>query len=966
MRSLRRIVPRRVLCAVMVCILGIAGPLAAQEQAKKPLDHSVYDDWNRLQGEQIAPDGSWVAYTLAPQDGGDVQLRFQNLRNGTEHVVLNGTAARFTTDSRYIVYLIAPTEEAVKEAREAKLDPVEQPKKRLLILELASGVTIEVDRVRSFELPAESGTVIAYLMEEPLPEETAEPAEAEGEEEAEEPRREGRPGTELVLRRLEDGSEYSFAHVTEYALSESGDLLVYATHTPSGEIDGIYAVETASGAITPLAEGVAEYRSIAISEDGARVAFLTDRDDANGDDPAFNLYLWERGDDSARVVAAAGSPGLPSGWGVSKHGRPSFSKSGRRLYFGTAPLPEQEPEATHGEADTTEADEAEDDEESQVVLDIWHWRDTRLQPQQLLEVDQDRRLNWQAVVHVESGRIVQLADEELPGVRIGAEGDAPLGLAQTSVPYENPFSWEYPSLSDVWLIDVETGERELVMEAVQVRAELSPGGRYLVWWDYGEQHWFARNLNSDTEVALSAPLPHPVHNEIHDTPMPAGPWGSAGWAGNEEYFLIYDACDIWAVDPSGREAARCITEGVGREHGLRFRYVRLDREEETIEPRGRILLSAFDTVTKASGFYRDRVQGRGLPEELVIQDYRFSSPVKAEEAEVVIFTRESFREFGDLWTADLQFRNMQKVSDGNPQQAEYLWGSAELVYWNSLDGVPLSGILYKPEGFDAGRQYPMMVTFYEKNSDNLHQHWIPEPHRSIINYPFYSSRGYLVFIPDIPYRTGYPGESALNAVVPGVNMLVDQGFVDADRIGVAGHSWGGYQIAFMITRTNIFTAAEAGAPVSNMTSAYGGIRWGSGLSRMFQYEWTQSRIGATLWEAPLLYIENSPVFWADKIETPLLIMHNDEDGAVPWEQGIELFVAMRRLQKPCWMIVYNEQPHWPITWPNKKDWAVRLQQYFDHFLLDAPAPRWISEGVPATEKGETLGRELPGEPPPRP
>jgi len=420
--------------------------LAAQEQAKKPLDHSVYDDWNRLQGEQIAPDGSWVAYTLAPQDGGDVQLRFQNLRNGTEHVVLNGTAARFTTDSRYIVYLIAPTEEAVKEARE---------------------------------------TVIAYLMEEPLPEETAEPAEAEGEEEAEEPRREGRPGTELVLRRLEDGSEYSFAHVTEYALSESGDLLVYATHTPSGEIDGIYAVETASGAITPLAEGVAEYRSIAISEDGARVAFLTDRDDANGDDPAFNLYLWERGDDSARVVAAAGSPGLPSGWGVSKHGRPSFSKSGRRLYFGTAPLPEQEPEATHGEADTTEADEAEDDEESQVVLDIWHWRDTRLQPQQLLEVDQDRRLNWQAVVHVESGRIVQLADEELPGVRIGAEGDAPLGLAQTSVPYENPFSWEYPSLSDVWLIDVETGERELVMEAVQVRAELSPGGRYLVWWDYG-------------------------------------------------------------------------------------------------------------------------------------------------------------------------------------------------------------------------------------------------------------------------------------------------------------------------------------------------------------------------------------------------------------------------------------------------------------------------------------------------
>jgi dipeptidyl aminopeptidase/acylaminoacyl peptidase len=277
--------------------------------------------------------------------------------------------------------------------------------------------------------------------------------------------------------------------------------------------------------------------------------------------------------------------------------------------------------------------------------------------------------------------------------------------------------------------------------------------------------------------------------------------------------------------------------------------------------------------------------------------------------------------------------------------------------WTSLDGKRLQGILYKPEDFDPSQQYPMMVYFYERNSDDLHEHHIPAAGRSVINFTFYASRGYVIFVPDIPYKIGYPGESAMNAVMPGVTQLMDQGFIDRDNVGVQGHSWGGYQIAYMVTRTNLFAAAEAGAPVSNMISAYGGIRWGSGMSRMFQYEDTQSRIGGSLWEKPLRYIENSPIFWADKIETPLLMMHNDHDTAVPWEQGIELFVALRRLGKPAWLINYNDEPHWPTTLANKRDWTRRMQQFFDHYLKDAPAPIWLEEGVPAIEKGRMLGLE---------
>jgi dipeptidyl aminopeptidase/acylaminoacyl peptidase len=251
----------------------------------------------------------------------------------------------------------------------------------------------------------------------------------------------------------------------------------------------------------------------------------------------------------------------------------------------------------------------------------------------------------------------------------------------------------------------------------------------------------------------------------------------------------------------------------------------------------------------------------------------------------------------------------------------------------------------------------MMVFFYERYSDQLHNHFVPSSGTSI-NRTFYASRGYLVFVPDIPYKTGYPGESAMNAVVPGILSLVARGFVDKDRIGVQGHSWGGYQIAYMVTRTNIFAAAEAGAPVANMTSAYGGIRWESGRVRQMQYEVGQSRIGGTLWDSQHRFIENSPLFTVDKVQTPLLILHNDADGAVPWQEGIQLFAAMRRLGKPAWLVNYNGQGHGVSGEYRTKDWAIRMQQFFDHYLKDAPPPVWMVHGVPAILKGKTLGLDL--------
>ena len=377
-----------------------------------------------------------------------------------------------------------------------------------------------------------------------------------------------------------------------------------------------------------------------------------------------------------------------------------------------------------------------------------------------------------------------------------------------------------------------------------------------------------------------------------------------------------------------------------------------------MSPKDPIILSAFNEKDKSSGYYQDQITGEQAPRKLIMKDEQISSLSKAETNDTVIFTRSTFQRFPDVWASTLAFGKIRQISRANPQQLNYRWGSAELTEWKSADGQTLQGIVYKPEDFDPQQKYPLLVYFYERSSDGLHRYSSPASSRSIINFSFYVSRGYVLFVPDIPYKTGYPGKSAENAVLPGIQHVVKQGFIDEKAIGVQGHSWGGYQIAHLVTRTNIFAAAEAGAPVSNMTSAYGGIRWSSGMSRMFQYERTQSRIGDTLWNARDLYLENSPLFHADKIETPLLILHNDKDGAVPWYQGIELFVAMRRLSKPAWLINYNGEGHGVSQDQNRRDWSVRMQQFFDHYLKGEPAPKWLTEGVPATEKGKSLGLEL--------
>jgi dipeptidyl aminopeptidase/acylaminoacyl peptidase len=643
--------------------------------------------------------------------------------------------------------------------------------------------------------------------------------------------------------------------------------------------------------------------------------------------------------EAAVVLADHEAAILPDNWMISEHYPLHFSKTGTRLHFGIAPEPLVE--------DTTLL------EEEKVDVEVWHYRDDVLYTQQNVQAKSEKERSYHCIADLGSGKIRQVADEHLRESRMDADARGTYVVLTNDQPYRREASWTGERLRDVWIYDFSTGRHRQIAEAVEGTPGLSPDLQYVYWYHSPDSAWYAASVRGDAKDISKGLV---VWDEEHDDPSHPSAYGMAGWLRGDQAVLLYDRFDIWKVDPTGDMLPENLTNG--RAHHMRYRYIDLDREEQYIDPDKPLLLHVFDESTKASGYAHLDLR-TGELKELVSGDLSYTRRViKARDADVLVYTAESFQQFPDLQVTTDWFTGSTTISDVNPQQKEYRWGTIELYSWTAYDGKELQGLLVKPEGFDPQRQYPMIVNFYERSTDGLHTHRTPFPHRSTINYPFYASRGYVIFNPDVVYDIGYPGESAYNCVVSGTEAILREGFVDPQRVALQGHSWGGYQIAHLLTRTGIYKCAESGAPVVNMVSAYGGIRWETGLSRMFQYEHTQSRLGATLWEEPERYLDNSPVFNLDKISTPVLIMHNDHDGHVPWYQGIEFFIAMRRLGKPAWMLNYPGEPHWPVKLQNRKDFNIRLQQFFDHYLMDAPMPRWMRDGLPAVEKGIKQGYEL--------
>jgi dipeptidyl aminopeptidase/acylaminoacyl peptidase len=627
-------------------------------------------------------------------------------------------------------------------------------------------------------------------------------------------------------------------------------------------------------------------------------------------------------------------------WTINENYTPNFSKLGKRLFVGTAPV------KSIRDTSLVEMD--------LVKLDVWHYNDDYLQPYQLRNLEQENRRSYLGIINLEGKSFVQLADFDLPQVIISNEGDGEVFVGMSDVGKRISMQWEGGTKKDIYAVNPINGSRSLVVKDLAGMVQASPEGKYIYWYDMTKKHYFT--YQQGIVINVSKSIPTRLYDEEYDMPSDPTPYGLMRWEKNDAALYVYDRFDIWKLDPNGKDLPKIVTGGWGRKNNTSFRYLSHDPEERSILANQKLTLRVFNEKNKQAGFAHLQLGLDKEPRLYQMGPYALGNLIKAKNADAFVYTKESFSQSPNInFSADLH--QSRQLSDINPQQKDYNWMTAELFSWKAYNGKTATGIVYKPENYDPKKKYPMIAYFYETLSDGLYNYLPPAPTPSRLNIPFFVSRGYIVLAPDIYYAKGYPGKGGFDYVVSGARALAKKGWVDSTKMGIQGQSWGGYQVAHIITRTNLFAAAWAGAPVANMTSAYGGIRWESGMNRQFQYEKSQSRIGATLWEKPSLYIENSPLFHLKKVTTPLVVMANDNDGAVPWYQGIEMFTAMRRLNKKVWMLNYNGEAHNLVERKNRKDIQIREQQFFDWLLKGEKPAVWLKSGVPATEKGKTWGLE---------
>ncbi len=897
---------------------------------KKELDHQAYDEWRRIETQLISNDGNFVAYTTEPNGLGNKNLAIKTIDGDEVLSYDRASDPAFSNNSEYLFFEITTDLFELRDLKRKKTKKKDLPKDSLGIYSLNDRKLEKVPGLKSFKVPEEWDGYLIYLYEPPT--DTAAKTKPK--------KRNKENGYDLVVRNLSNNSEIVFPYVLDYEIAEEGrGISLVTTGNDSTTMPGVYVFDFDNSVFKPIYRAKGDYYQLAWSKDGGQLSFISDIDTTKAIQRDYHLLHWTAESDSAKTLVR--NANLQS-LNVNHEFDNYFSESGRRLFFQTKEFPVVQ--------DTSIL------EEEIVDVEVWNYQDDRLYTRQEDQVNRDSKRGYLSYVDTESASFVQLGGPELSRVLVSNEGDGNTAIGLDDYPYRKYRSWKgFPVRQDLYTINLSNGERTLVEKAIKGNISLSPNGNYATWYERSDSAWFTYSFPKGETKQLTTNNLGTFYNEIHDTPSDPSPYGIMSWTDDDNKLLVYDRYDIWELDPESGTSKKITQDG--RDKKLRYRYVKLDPEERFIKKNQKLILTGFYEGDKSEAIF-SFTYGKSGTRQLTSGNYQYASFLKARDSKSVLYTKENFNVFPDLLSTDLSFKDAKQISSINPQQKDYNWGTSELFYWYSLDGERLEGMVFKPENFDPTKKYPLMVNFYEKSSDRLNSHRDPYPHRSTINYSYYTSRGYVIFNPNVNYRTGYPGESAYNCVIPGITALIEGGFIDKENIGVQGHSWGGYQVAYLITKTDMFKCAESGAPVVNMVSAYGGIRWGSGLSRMFQYERTQSRIGGSLWEYPLRYLENSPIFFSDKVNTPVLIMHNDEDGAVPWYQGIEYFVSLRRLNKPAWMLNYRGEPHWPLKIQNRIDFNVRMSQFFDYYLKGASMPKWMRDGVPAIEAGINQGYEL--------
>lgn len=909
---------------------------------KEIINPSVYNSWKSIGERQLSNDGKYVTYTIKPYKG-DGYLYIQNLLLNKVDSIFKGYACKISSNSSFAVFKIHPGYDTLHSAelKEKKSDL--WPKDELAVYNLRADSIRKFGKIKSFEL-AEQGNTLVYLgTENKYPKEYLTKKEAKAL--AKTTKKNGTPksdGKLLSILDLASNQLKCFTQVKEYTLSKSGRYVAFLQHTKYKRDSlrlNVYDLESKNH--WQASKQVLELTGLNFSGEKEDLFGLFTRDTAS--DKKWSLFRYSPAKQVYDLLIDTNKV-FENNQVLSKNFTPYLNNNDKDLFFGIAAMPDKPFKDTLLERE-------------KVVLDIWSWEDKRIQPEQLKEFKNDLNKTNLTVLHLDKNEFVVLGNDSL---QLQYSSKRPqkfiLATCNEASMYK---SWEYPFTRNYYLIRVSDGKIIPEYQNQSSAVHLSPYENYLCFWNENSRAYYIRNRNTEKETCVSCGTKQNLVEDINGMIYQPQPLGIIGWGNHDEYLFIEAEKALLMYDISAQKLINftATLQKNERDTNYTYRVMNLSTDSVSFYPENTIIVQTDKISRDQKVFSIENNFISPTFKLLATSPHYYGAFLKAKNNKRILFTRSSVKDYPNYFT--IQADSVVQLTNANPQQANYNWATVEVVKWKSYSGINLEGLLYKPENYNENNNYPLLTYYYELNSENLHTHYAPRPTASIIFPTEYASAGYLVFIPDIRYTAGHPANSAYDCIMSGVDAVLETyPNIDKKRLGLQGQSWGGYQTAQLITMTNRFKCAMAGAPVSNMFSAYGGIRWGSGFSRQFQYEHTQSRIGKNIWQAPELYVENSPLFGLPKVNTALLIMHNDNDGAVPWYQGIELYMGLRRLQKPVWLLNYNGDEHNLMKPANRMDLSIRMRQFFDYYLLNAAEPLWMKVGIQATKKGKTLNYQL--------
>jgi dipeptidyl aminopeptidase/acylaminoacyl peptidase len=986
------------LCFAIALITAVPmfGPVATMEQAaapaaaKRSLDIPDVIEWKTISTTAISKNGEWFAYRVAPQEG-DAELTVRNIGSDKETkfplgevgapagggagaaVFAGGATLQFSDDSKWLAFTASPLRAEAQRLRRQRR-PIQT---RVVVVNLATGDKKEYPNVRRFSFSGETATHIALHRA---------PAQAPGggggaagaapggggggrgaAASSGAAAADSRPrGTDLIIRELANGSELNTGNVSEFAFTRDGKFLATVIDATDKIGNGVQLRNMLTGTVTSLDTDTANYERLSWTEKGDGLTVLKGKEDRAYTDKMYEIVGFTGfggGEPKKTVFDPSKEKTFPKGFAISGNRAATWNEKMDAIVFGIhEPRKRDRPAGPQGTTPAAEGEDAppapnpssgpaaNDDADEKVDLVLWHWKDSRLQSQQQVQESADRNFSYLSIYHVGPQKFLRLADDDVRTVTMAPKDKFAIGFDDRE--YQLMGNMDGRRYRDVYVVNPATGDRKLALKRARFYNGPSPDGESFLYYEDG--HFFVHDMATGQAKNITLAVPTSFVNTEDDHNVVKPPTTSMGWAKGSQAVLISDNWDIWQVPVGGGQAVNLTVNG--RKDQIRYqRRLALEPPEdrdEGIDLSKPHYFAVYGEWTKKNGIGRLDPGKPGIT-NVLWGDAAFSRLAKADKADVVIYTKETPLEPGDYYATDSKFGDPKRLTDMRPQVARFHWTSGvQLVNYTCDKGDKLQAALFLPANYEKGKSYPTMVNFYERMSQTANS--FANPSANGFNRSVYTSQGYAVLIPDIVYKVNDPGMSAVWCMVPAVKAAIATGIVDARKIGITGHSWGGYQTSFLVTQTDIFAAAVAGAPLTNMVSMYSLIYKNSGGGNMAIFESSQGRFKGGYWDNWDAYYRNSPVFFAKNVKTPLMILHNDRDGAVDFTQGVEYYNTLRRMGKPVIMLQYVGENHGLARRPNQRDYSVRMKEYFDHYLKGAPAPKWMLEGVPRLKMEEHL------------